>query len=129
MRLILMMFSGLILSATTAMAEFSVTFEWGDIPLCTTGRPNTVGSPRFEVKGVPAGTTSISFKLKDLDAPNYNHGGGKVKIGSDGVIPAGAFKYKSPCPPSGKHVYEWRASARKGSKVLARAAARRKYPE
>ncbi|VAV90485.1 hypothetical protein MNBD_ALPHA07-794 [hydrothermal vent metagenome] len=121
--------AALILSATTASAEFSFTFEWGDIPSCGTGRPNTVGSPAFVLKGVPAGTTSVQFRLKDRNAPSYNHGGGKVAVTGDGTIPFGAFKYKSPCPPQGAHTYEWTATARQGKTVLERAKARRKYPE
>ena len=28
------------------------------------------------------------------------------------TIDPGAFKYKSPCPPNGKHKYEWTATAK-----------------
>ncbi len=116
-------------SATTAAAEFSISFEWGDIPDCRTGRPNTVGSPAFTLKGVPEGTTSVHFTLKDTDVPSYDHGGGTVAVTSDGTLPFGAFTYKSPCPPGGVHTYEWTATALKGNKKLAEAKARRKYPE
>ena len=129
MRLISISLAALALSATTAAAEFTLSFEWGNIPSCRTGKPNTVGSPAFVLKGVPAGTTSIEFRLKDLNARGYNHGGGKLKIGGSGQLPFGAFKYKSPCPPGGAHTYEWTATARKGGKVLESAIARRKYPE
>jgi len=123
--------TALLLAATTAEAEMTLSFKWGDIPLCTTGRPNTVANPEFVLGGVPAGTNKITFKLKDLDVPGYNHGGGtvKVQIAGAGKIPSGVFKYKSPCPPSGKHTYEWTATAKSGSKTLATAKARRKYPE
>ncbi len=108
----------------------SLSFKWGDIPACNTGRPNTVGSPAFVLRGLPEGTTSVQFKLKDRDAPGYNHGGSKrLKITRDGQLPFGVFKYKSPCPPGGVHTYEWTATARKGSKVLAKAVAVRRYPE
>jgi len=30
------------------------------------------------------------------------------------VIKPGAFKYESPCPPSGSHTYEWDATAKDG---------------
>ena len=81
------------LTASAAQAEMSLSFKgWGNIPSCTTGRPNTVGNPAFTLKGVPAGTTRIHLRLKDLDVPNYNHGGGKVKMSADGTIPAGSFK-------------------------------------
>ncbi len=117
------------LSATSASAEFSFSFEWGDIPECHSGRPNIVGSPAFVLKDVPVGTTSVQFRLKDKNAPSYTHGGGKVAVTTDGTVPFGAFTYKSPCPPGGVHTYEWTAIARKGKTKLDRATARRKYPE
>ena len=126
---LMMSLVALILSATTASAEFSFTFEWGDIPSCRTGRPNIVGSPAFVLKDLPAGTTAVRFKLKDLDAPSYNHGGGKVTISTDGTVPFGIFKYKSPCPPGGVHTYQWTATALKGKTKLATARVLRKYPE
>ncbi len=123
-------FALLALGSTPALAaDFTISFTWGDIPRCTSGHPGRVPSPRFVVSGLPEGTDTIVFRLKDLDAPNYNHGGGKVRIDRDGVIPAGAFTYKSPCPPGGVHRYEWRATAKHGTKTLARARARRNYPE
>lgn len=114
--------------ATSAAADFKMSFTWGNIPSCTTGKPNRVPSPAFKLSGVPAGTTTIQFKLKDLNVPGYNHGGGKLKVTGSGTVPSGAFKYKSPCPPSGVHTYEWTATARAGSKVLGQAKARRNYP-
>ncbi|WP_161594587.1 YbhB/YbcL family Raf kinase inhibitor-like protein [Marimonas lutisalis] len=118
------------MTATSAAAEMSLSFSWGDIPLCTTGRPNIVGNPAFALTGVPEGTDRIVFKLKDLDVPGYDHGGGtvKVKMSGSGTIPSGVFKYKSPCPPSGRHTYEWTATAKQGGKTLATAKARRQYP-
>ena len=59
----------------------------------------------------------------------FSYCGAKVKIGRDGQMPFGAFRYKSPCPPGGTHTYVWTATARAGNKVLARATATRKYPE
>ncbi|MFK7750949.1 MAG: hypothetical protein AB8B51_00225 [Sedimentitalea sp.] len=115
--------------ASPVFAEFQLSFTWGNIPLCNTGRPNRVGSPEFVIKGLPAGADSIAFKLIDLNVPSYKHGGGKIKLAGDGRIPAGVFKYKSPCPPGEIHTYEWQATARKGRKVLGTATARRRYPE
>jgi len=129
MRVFLATLAAAAVSATAAYAEFSISFEWGEIPVCNTGKPNTVGNPRFVVQGIPAGTTSIEFRLKDLDAPRYNHGGARLKMSGDGVVPFGTFTYKSPCPPGGVHTYEWRATARNGGKILGKAAARRNYPE
>ncbi|MDQ2094192.1 YbhB/YbcL family Raf kinase inhibitor-like protein [Rhodalgimonas zhirmunskyi] len=115
-------------AATTASAEMTLSFDWGNIPLCTTGRPNIVPNPTFILKGVPKGTTSVTFRLKDLDVPSYSHGGGKVGITGSGKVPPGYFKYKSPCPPSGQHTYEWTATAKAGNKTLTTAKARKKYP-
>ncbi|MEM6586998.1 MAG: YbhB/YbcL family Raf kinase inhibitor-like protein [Pseudomonadota bacterium] len=123
--------AALALTTGAAHADMSMSFKWGNIPLCTSGKPNRVGNPAFVMKGVPEGTNKIVFKMKDLDVPNYNHGGGTVSVqmSGNGTIPAGAFKYKSPCPPNGKHTYQWTATAKNGSKTLATAAAQRKYPE
>jgi phosphatidylethanolamine-binding protein (PEBP) family uncharacterized protein len=119
----------LLCSTSISYADMSLSFKWGNIPKCTNGNPNKVSNPEFIVKGVPKGTTKIIFKLKDNDAPNYNHGGGTVKVGTSGKIVSGAFKYKSPCPPSGVHTYVWTATAKAGNKTVARAKASRKYPE
>ncbi|MEM6311463.1 MAG: YbhB/YbcL family Raf kinase inhibitor-like protein [Pseudomonadota bacterium] len=121
----------LVLSAGVAHADMQMSFKWGNLALCTSGNPNRVSSPEFILKGVPAGTTKIIFKMKDLDVPGYNHGGGtvKVKMGASGTIGSGAFKYKSPCPPNGSHTYQWTATAKAGSKTVATASARRRYPE
>jgi phosphatidylethanolamine-binding protein (PEBP) family uncharacterized protein len=116
--------------AAPAAAEFRFTFDWAGLKLCTSGSPNTVSNPRFKVSGLPAGTTFVQFRLKDLDAPGYNHGGGWVQMSGDGAAPAGAFSYKSPCPPNGTHTYEWTATAKtkKNGKTLGKTTARRKYP-
>lgn len=114
--------------ATPTLADFTMSFDWGDIPRCTTGYPNVVGNPEFTLSDVPQGTTEIVFKLTDLDVPGYDHGGGKVKVQGDGKVPFGTFEYKSPCPPNGSHTYEWTATAKSGSKVLGQAKAARQYP-
>lgn len=129
MRLFTTTLSAALLLAGAASADMTLSFKWGDIPSCRSGKPGRVGNPEFIVKGVPSGTTSIEFRMKDLNATSYNHGGGKVKMSQSGKVPFGVFKYKSPCPPGGVHTYEWTATARAGSKVLERAKARRKYPE
>ena len=95
-----------LVSTINANAEFSFTFEWGDIKKCTSGNPNKVENPIFNLVSVPEGTKELRFKMKDKDVPQYNHGGGKIKnYGGETVIQPGAFKYKSPCPPSGSHTY------------------------
>lgn len=118
-----------ILAAGPALA-FDIGFDWSGLKSCTNGKPNTVANPAFQVSGVPAGTKFIRFKLTDRDVPNYNHGGGVVAYDGQKVIAPGAFKYKSPCPPSGRHTYEWTATAqtKKNGGALASARAARKYP-
>ncbi|WP_228028529.1 hypothetical protein [Donghicola mangrovi] len=111
---------------------FSFSFEWGGIPSCTTGRPKTVPNPVFTLKDVPAGTTWIYFKLVDKNVPGYDHGGGWVAYNGQARIEPGAFKYKSPCPPGGKHTYEWTATAKSKKsamgKALGSAKAAKEYP-
>lgn len=106
-----------------------LSFTWGDIPLCTSGRPNIVPNPVFELTNVPAGTERVDFRMTDLDVPSYNHGGGSAVVTGDGTVASGAFTYKSPCPPNGVHTYEWVAEAVGGGRVLATARATRPYPE
>lgn len=120
----------LALSAPMASA-FDIGFDWAGLKLCTSGNPNTVANPKFTLKDVPPGTKYIRFRLVDRDVPGYNHGGGVVAWDGKATVQPGAFKYKSPCPPNGKHTYEWTAtaqSAKNGGK-LGVAKARRKYPE
>ncbi|MEQ9260027.1 MAG: YbhB/YbcL family Raf kinase inhibitor-like protein [Roseovarius sp.] len=129
MRLIALACAALALSATTAAAEFTISFSWGATPACNTGRAKTIGSPAFVVKGLPAGADRVEFRMKDLDAPNYNHGGGTVGLSRDATVPAGTFKYKGPCPPGQTHTYVWTATAKKGSQKLGTATAQRRFPE
>ncbi|MCP5088768.1 MAG: phospholipid-binding protein [Rhodobacteraceae bacterium] len=123
--------SALLLTLPQSAAAFSFTFQWGNLKPCTSGRPNTVTNPVFSLSDVPAGTKYIRFKLKDKDAPGYNHGGGVVAFNGQSAVKPGAFKYKSPCPPNGVHTYIWTATAQKkknGGKIGS-ASASRKYPE
>lgn len=129
-RLSLCLAAALAITAAPALA-FDIAFDWAGLKSCTSGNPNTVANPRFVVKDVPAGTKYIRFKLTDRDAPGYNHGGGLVVWSGQKTVEPGAFKYKSPCPPGGRHTYEWTATAQSGksSGKLGVAKARRKYPE
>jgi phosphatidylethanolamine-binding protein (PEBP) family uncharacterized protein len=114
-------------------ADFTVSFDWGDIPLCNSGQPNTVPNPRFVLSNVPEGTKFIRFKMTDLDVPSYNHGGGTVEYTGNNIIEPGAFTYRSPCPPSGSHRYQWTATATKKKgytgESLGRAKAIKSYPK
>ena len=118
------------LSSAPALA-FDISFTWEGLKLCNNGRPNTVASPVFSLASVPEGTKFIRFKLLDKNVPTFNHGGGVVAWNGETATPAGAFKYKSPCPPNGAHTYEWIATAlsKKNSGQLGEARAKREYPE
>ena len=120
-----------LMTLPAAAPAFEITFTWGDIKLCTSGRPNTVPNPTFTLKDVPEGTTFIKFQMVDLDYRPYNHGGGTIAYSGQSTIAPGAFKYKSPCPPGGTHNYEWTATAqsKKSGGKLGTAKARRDYPE
>lgn len=123
--------SFLFFGAQAHAAEFSFTFSWEGLKLCSSGYPNSVFNPPFKLKNVPAGTTWIQFRLTDKDAPNYNHGGGWVQFSGNNNIEMNQFKYESPCPPSGSHTYEWTATAKtkkSGGQTLARAKSKMKYP-
>ena len=100
--------------------EFSLSFEWGDIPPCGNGQPNSVPNPIFILANVPEGTKFIRFDMTDLDMPSYNHGGGTVAYTGQTVINPGAFTYASPCP-IGVHQYEWTAKAKKKKRFFNRA--------
>jgi len=117
-------------NGSSPKGSFGLGFDWGDLELCTSGIPNIVDSPKFMVADVPAGTRFIEFKLIDHDAPGYNHGGGGVSYDGQKMIAAGAFTYKSPCPPNGSHTYEWIATAfdSKNGTQLGQAHATAVYP-
>ena len=85
--------------------------------------------PDFELKNVPEGAAEIRFSLSDNDAPGFNHGGGSADYKGENTTQPGAFKYQSPCPPSGRHTYEWSARVRDADgDTLARAKSSQKYP-
>lgn len=111
--------------------SFEIAFTWDGLKSCTSGNPNTVGSPQFTLKDVPEGTKFIRFKLVDTNVREFDHGGGTIAYNGEGTVASGAFKYKSPCPPNGAHKYEWTATAqsKKSGGKLGTAKASRKYPE
>jgi phosphatidylethanolamine-binding protein (PEBP) family uncharacterized protein len=121
------------ITAPVLASEFAISFDWGDIHLCTSGNPNTVANPKFVLSNVPKGTQFIKFTMTDLDVPSYNHGGGTIKYTGKNVIKPGAFKYKSPCPPDGSHRYRWTAVAKKKKSIfggtIGKAKATKRYPK
>ena len=87
--------------------ELAVDFSWVGVSKCSNQ------SPEISVDGIPAGTKTLKVKLKDLDVPRWNHGGGTIENDDSGIIPAGSLKnrYNGPCPPSGSHRYEFTVNA------------------
>ena len=119
----------LLLSPGTA-AAFTISFDWDGLKRCTSGNPVSVPNPAFVLTDVPEGTRFIRFKLVDLNKRSVNHGGGVVAYAGESTIAPGAFKYKSPCPPNGAHMYEWTATAQseKDGGKISTAKAKRPYP-
>ena len=93
--------------ATEDAAELKVGFSWKATKACSRR------SPEIRVDNVPDGTVDLKVRLKDIDVPNWNHGGGMVAHDGTGIVPAGALKagYNGPCPPSGRHRYEFSVKA------------------
>jgi phosphatidylethanolamine-binding protein (PEBP) family uncharacterized protein len=90
-----------------AAAKMGVEFSWEGIQACTHE------SPEIRVSSVPEGTEALRVKLKNINQPDWNQGGGKVKYDGSGVIPAGALTlgYNGPCPPGGRSKYEFSVMA------------------
>ena len=88
-------------------AKMTVEFSWEGIQACTHE------SPEIQVSDIPDGTTELLVTLKDVSVPEWNHGSGRVKHDGSGVIPAGALNigYNGPCPPEGRHKYEFSVMA------------------
>ena len=88
-------------------AKMVVDFSWQGIQACTHR------SPKIRVSNVPEGTHELWVKLKNINLPEWNQGGGKVKHDGSGVISAGALTlgYNGPCPPGGRHKYEFSVMA------------------
>jgi phosphatidylethanolamine-binding protein (PEBP) family uncharacterized protein len=105
-------------------AAMSVRFSWTGYAACSSR------SPAFAVSEVPTGTARLAFKMIDKQVPTYPHGGGTIAYTGGSEIPAGAFSYKGPCPPSGQqHTYEWTVQALdQNGKVLASTRAEAKFP-
>ncbi len=91
-----------LLAATGPSSAFSAAFSWRGIPACGTV------SPAFALKGVPRGTASLSFSMRDRDAPDAQAGTATVPYAGHGSVPKGAVTTAGPCPPKGaSHHYIW----------------------
>ena len=106
------------------VAPLEVQFDWTLQDKCNGT------SPAFIVRGIPAGTASLSFRMTDLDVPSYDHGGGTVANDGSGKVARGAFTYVGPCPPSGSHRYQFAVTAlnASGDTILGRGTAMRVFP-
>ena len=99
----------------TNAGNITLSFDWGNIPLCTSGNPGSVSNPIFTISSIPENAKWAKFNLTDMNAMTYFHGGGWVELegnttidaGGNTIIDRGKFMYKSPCPPSGRHTYRW----------------------
>ncbi len=105
-RLIFMLASVAILSgcgATVAenAVNLDVAYKWSKEDQCSRT------SPEISLGNIPSNTKELKVKLKDLDAPSWDHGGGKVAYMGQTSIQKGELKsgYNGPCPPSGSHTY------------------------
>jgi phosphatidylethanolamine-binding protein (PEBP) family uncharacterized protein len=87
--------------------KMKVDFSWKGIKACTHE------SPEIRVSDIPDGTDELRVKLKDITAPAWNHGGGRIKHDGSGVISADALNigYNGPCPSGGRHKYEFSVMA------------------
>ena len=70
---------------------FSVGATWAGSKPCFDPH-----SPPFTLSGVPPGTRQLRFAMRDLDAPNFVHGGGSVAYNDQRLLPRGAFPYRGP---------------------------------
>src|SRR5579872_7622736 len=91
-------------------STFAVDLTWDGTKSCFDPR-----SPPFSLSGVPAGTRRLRFVMKDLDAPDFTHGGGSIAYDGQPRIARGAFSYRGPCPPQGQHRYQWMVEAQDAS--------------
>jgi phosphatidylethanolamine-binding protein (PEBP) family uncharacterized protein len=113
--------------ASLAQDALELVPTWDGIKACS-GKPITSPSPAFTLNNVPKGTTTLEFKMTDLEAPHFNHGGGRIAYGGGNKVNPGAFQFTGPCPPS-THRYEWTVTALDSrNRKLAFARAVKNYP-
>jgi phosphatidylethanolamine-binding protein (PEBP) family uncharacterized protein len=95
-------------------AQMTVDFSWEGIQPCTHE------SPEIRVSAIPDGTSELRVNLRDISMPAWNHGGGNVINDGSGIIPAGALNigYNGPCPPRGRHKYEFSVMAMNADGVI-----------
>ena len=86
-----LVFGLLLTTISPAAANMGLGFGWGPTKQCFD--PN---SPPITIADVPQRTATLRFKLTDLDAADFNHGGGDVNFQGQETLPYGAFTYKGP---------------------------------
>lgn len=91
----------------TDAAKMDVAFSWEGIQTCAHE------SPEIRVSNIPDGTAELQVKLKNVNVPEWNQGGGNVKNDGSGIIPAGSLNlgYNGPCPAGGRNTYEFTVMA------------------
>jgi phosphatidylethanolamine-binding protein (PEBP) family uncharacterized protein len=115
--------AAVLLVAVEAASAMGLSFEWGPTEQCFDKK-----SPPVMLRDVPAKTRQLRFKLVDLDAPDYPHGGDTIPYAGNDSLPYGGFRYTGPCPPS-PHTYRLSVEALDaGGKVLAKAEAEKRFP-
>jgi phosphatidylethanolamine-binding protein (PEBP) family uncharacterized protein len=120
----LVLMLGCDVASRAQIPRFAVDVTWEGSKACFDPQ-----SPPFTLSGVPAATRQLRFTMKDLDAPNFSHGGGIVTYDGQPHIPRGAFTYRGPCPPQGQHRYQWTVEARDAADhTLATATITKKFP-
>lgn len=84
-------------------ARMVVDFSWEGVQACSHE------SPEIRVSNIPDGTSQLLVRLTDVSVPAWNHGGGRLTYDGSEIIPAGALDigYNGPCPPDGRHKYEF----------------------
>jgi len=81
-------------SLRAQMSRFAVDVTWAGSRACVDPQ-----SPPFTLSAVPPGTRRLHFAMKDLDAPDFRHGGGTVAYDGQRLVPRGAFSYRGPVRP------------------------------
>jgi hypothetical protein len=98
---------GLTVAASGQAAAFGIGVSWAGTAKCFDSQ-----SPAISLSAGPGGRARLRFAMTDLDAPNFNHGGGTVAYSGQRRLAKGAFSYRGPCPPAGQtHRYRWSAEA------------------
>src|SRR5688500_10072353 len=87
----------------------TVAVGWTGTAQCFDGE-----SPAIRLGSVPKATKPSGFRMNDLDAPHFEHGGGTVAYAGRAQVAKRAFQYRGPCPPDQPR-YQWCVEALDGS--------------